>query len=145
MKSLQEKPKSYEFYFRKLGTRVHVEEIGGAVVIRATRDSFSTERKISFIRELAAEGFIPDDYMWSPLEGEGAQGRGVVWLVDPSWLKFDEKDIARARRFMNRVLVGAVVLLAAEVALVFTGFINNSDRGPSADQAGQHSGPHWRR
>ena len=54
----------YEFSFPDLDTLVQVEERAGAVLVRATRDTFSSARKEYFIRELAAEGFIPDEFQW---------------------------------------------------------------------------------
>jgi hypothetical protein len=145
MKFLQEKPRSYEFNFPHMGTRLQVEELGGDVTIRATRDTFSLQRKISFIRELAAEGFIPDDFMWLSIADADAPGRGVVWIVDSSWLTLDENDIARARRILNKALAAAFLLFAFEMALVLVGFVGNGGSGASRDQAGQISGPHWRR
>jgi hypothetical protein len=145
MKFLQEKPHSYEFNFPQMGTRLQVEELGGEVTIRATRDTFSLQRKISFIRELAAEGFIPDDFMWLSITDADAPGRGVVWLVDSSWLKLDENDIARARRILNKALAAAFLLFAFEMALVLVGFVGSAGSGAISGQAGQYSGPHWRR
>ena len=51
------KARVYEFDFPTLGTLLRVEESDGAVVVRATRDTFTDERKSRFIRELVAEGF----------------------------------------------------------------------------------------
>ena len=145
MKSLQERPRSYEFNFPHVDTRLQVEERGGEVTIRATRDTFSTQRKISFIRELAAEGFIPDDFMWLAIADADAPGRGVVWLVDSSWLKLDENDIARARRILNKALVCAFVLFAVEMALVLVGFVGKAGNGAPPSPSSQYSLPHWRR
>jgi hypothetical protein len=145
MKSLQEKPRSYEFNFPHLGTRLQVEEIGGEVIVRATRDTFSTQRKISFIHELASEGFIPDDFIWLSDADADIRGRGVVWLVDSSWLKLDEKDIARARRILNKALAGAFLLFAFELGLVLVGFAGNSSHVAPPGQQSQYSWPHWRR
>jgi hypothetical protein len=145
MKSLQEKPRSYEFNFPHLGTRLQVEEIAGEVIVRATRDTFSTQRKVSFIHELAAEGFIPDDFIWLSDANAGIHGRAVVWLVDSSWLKLDDNDIARARRILNKALAGALILFAFELALVLVGFVGNSSKGVLRDQGSIYGGPHWRR
>jgi hypothetical protein len=145
MKSLQEKPRSYEFNFPKLGTRLQVEELAGEVIVRATRDSFSAQRKISFIHELAAEGFIPDDFMWLSIAEGDSHGRGVVWLVDSSWLKLDENDIARARRVLNKALAGAFILFAVELALVLVGFLGSPNKGVLPVQGSQYGGSHWRR
>jgi len=108
----------YEFCFPKLDTLVQVEAADEAVVIRASRDTFSEERKARFIRELAAEGFISDDYRWSPLGSSGGLG-GVRWLVDFRWLKLDPLVIARTRRFMIRLLSGAILAWLMMIGLVF--------------------------
>src|SRR5947209_10934805 len=91
--------KQFEFYFPDIDTRVLVEEGEEEVVVSATRNAFSELRKTFFIRELAAEGFIPDEY-------QGFSGFGAVtwlrvrWLVDTSWVKANEVHAALARRFM---------------------------------------------
>jgi hypothetical protein len=108
----------YEFCFPTLDTLVQVEAADNAVVIRATRDTFSEERKARFIRELAAEGFISDDYRWS-LPAASAEFRGVRWLVDFSWLKLHPMLIARTRRFMIRLLSGALLAWLMMIGLVF--------------------------
>jgi hypothetical protein len=145
MKSLQERPRSYEFNFPQMGTRLQVEELGGEVTIRATRDTFSAQRKMSFIRELAAEGFIPDDFMWLSIADADTPGRGVVWLVDSSWLTLDANDIARARRILNKALVCAFVLFAVELTLVLVGFVGKPANGAGTSLSSQYSLPHWRR
>ena len=99
----------FEFSFPQLDTLVQVEESEGEIVIRATRDTFTEARRASFIRELATEGFIPDQYRWAQLtDYRGASG--VRWLIDHSWLKPNEAMVARTRRFMVRLLLGAGVL-----------------------------------
>ncbi len=99
MKSIPAESHAYEFCFIELDyTLVRVEASDGDVTIRATADTFSKQRKVCFIRELAAEGFIPDDYRWFSLAGPESYSRGVRWLVDCSWLKVDEALIARTQR-----------------------------------------------
>jgi len=101
--------KQFEFYFPDLDTRVLVEECEDEVVVSATRNAFSELRKIFFVRELAAEGFIPDEY-------QGFSGFGAMtwlrvrWLVDTSWVKANEVQAALARRFMMRLFVSATLL-----------------------------------
>ncbi len=102
-------PCCFEFYFPDVDTLVQVETSSAAVVIRASRDTFSDQRKRRFIHELAAEGFIPDDYEWLSLAGSELS-RGVRWLVDISWLKIDPAMTARTRRFMVRLIAGAALL-----------------------------------
>jgi hypothetical protein len=73
------KTRSFDFYFHDLDTTVVVEDAEDAVLVRASRDAFTPRRKLNFIRELAAEGFIADCF------------RRVRWLVDaslatPGWM-----------------------------------------------------------
>ena len=99
-------PQYYEFYFPDVDTLIEVEREPAAVTIRASRDTFSERRKRAFIRELAAEGFIPDDYEWLSLANSD-YSRGARWLVDLSWLKISPAVRTCARRFMVRLIGGA--------------------------------------
>ena len=110
--------RSFEFYFDRLDTLVLVETRDDAVVIRATRDTFSEQRKESFIRELAAEGFIPDECHWFSGVGGAAVAR-VRWLVDYSWLKPNEALAAQTRRFVTRLLASATLLWLLLVGSLF--------------------------
>jgi hypothetical protein len=67
----------FEFQFPDVDTRILVEDLKDGVIIRASCDTFSERRKLRFVRELAAEGFIADCFQWSC--------RGVRWLVDESF------------------------------------------------------------
>ena len=102
-------PRCYEFYFPDVDSLVQVEASPGDVVIRASRNTFTEQRKRNFIHVLAAEGFIPDDYEWLSLAGSELS-RGVRWLVDVSWLRIDPAVVAGANRFMLRLLAGAAAL-----------------------------------
>ena len=113
-------PQVYEFSFPKLDTLVQVESVDEAVIIRATRNTFTEERKARFIRELAAEGFISDDHRWLPVAAS-AEFRGIQWLIDLSWLKPDPTTIARTRCFMIQLLAGAALAWLAMVGLTFLG------------------------
>ena len=101
-------PQCYEFYLRDIDTRVLVEESEEGVVIRASRDTFSERRKLSFIRELAAEGFIADCFERSC--------QGVRWLVDTSAAMPHEDVTARTDRFMVCLWICALLLWAALLA-----------------------------
>ncbi|HUJ43719.1 MAG TPA: hypothetical protein VLW52_08945 [Opitutaceae bacterium] len=96
-------PQIFDFCFPELDTLVQVEAADGAVVIRASRDTFSEIRRQRFIRELAAEGFIPDQYQWLGSAAPGIAG-GVRWLVDASCFQPGPTRIAETRRFMFRLL-----------------------------------------
>src|SRR5689334_24246105 len=96
--------KQFEFYFPDLDTHVRVEEAGDEVVVSATRNAFSELRKVFFVRELAAEGFIPDEYQ--SFSGFGTLAwLKVRWLVDTSWVKATGVHAAIAERFMMRAFL----------------------------------------
>jgi hypothetical protein len=120
MKTSLTQPRRYEFGFPYLDTQVLVEAFGDSVSIRATRDTFSERRKIAFIHELAAEGFIDDSYQWFSLAGSEACF-GVKWSVDFSWLELPAIIIARARRFMIGLEVGGFLAWAVLTGSLFYG------------------------
>ena len=127
MKSIPAERRAFEFCFLELDyTLVRVEESAGEVTIRATAYTFSRRRKISFIRELAAEGFIPDEYQWSSMSETGSDFHGIRWLVDNSWLKIDEALNARNHRVVRRLIVPVTLLWLLMLYLVF----------PAQDKAG---------
>lgn len=109
------RPATYDFFFGDLDTLIRVEELGGEVLVRCSRESFSPRRKEFFIRELAAEGFIPDEFRWMPL-AEGIGSRGVKWVTDISWLEIPKALLERSRRFMIRLLVGSTALWLVGIA-----------------------------
>jgi hypothetical protein len=115
----------FEFCFPRMDTLVLVEVTEGDVTIRATRDSFSPQRKARFVRELVSEGFIPEEYRWLPVGEPQSYQRGVRWVVDFSWLGIDEEMMARMRRktavFLGMALVFTVVL----VGLAANGHLGN--------------------
>ena len=74
-----------EFYRHQPYNLLLVEVGADGIIIRAALDNFSDSQKSSFIRELAAEGFIPDQYQW--LCNTSANGcADVKWIIDRSWL-----------------------------------------------------------
>lgn len=105
------KTKRFEFHFRDLDTFIQVETPDAdTVIVRATRNTFSERRKVCFIRELAAEGFIPEGCQWYPLPGGTPQ---VHWVIDVSWLRLSETARNRARRLVIGLLSGGLVLWTA--------------------------------
>ena len=120
MKTQTRSNPSHEFSFPDLDTLVLVENFGEDVLIRATRNTFSEQRKIYFIRELAAEGFIPDGFQRLP--DLDPQSSKVRWLVDFSWLKLHQAIAARANKFMIRLLASAaLVWLGLMITVCFHG------------------------
>ena len=108
-------PRKFEFYLAELDNLILVENLeDGGVVVRATRDNVSDQRKMFFIRELANEGFIPDLFQW--WNGDAC---GLTWRVDRSWLSIPSLWRRRARKFMVKLLVLGGVLWLAAMRLVY--------------------------
>ena len=93
-----------------------VENRRTGVLIRAARDNFSSPRKSFFIRELAAEGYIPGRY-----EGLGDLDAetNLNWVVDRSWLRPSPALKQRTDRFMLRLLGFSFLFWLAILALAF--------------------------
>src|SRR5690242_10422697 len=110
--------KDFEFYFPDLDNMMLVECLeDGSVRIRVTKNNISEKRKVAFIRELAAEGFIPEYYQW--FSGSAVGSLGVTWVKDYSWVKIPTTVIRRSKRFMFTLLVGAGILWVAMMRVVF--------------------------
>ena len=109
MKAHAIEPACHEFYFANLDTLVQVEQFDNSVTIRATRPTFSEQRKECFIHELAAEGFIDDDYRLFSFTA-AQPFRRVRWLVDYSWLKINPALTAATRWFVLRLFASATLL-----------------------------------
>lgn len=108
----------FEFYFAKLDTLVWVETSSSEVVIHSTRATFSPAHKACFIRELAAEGFIPEDCAWSA-SGSGDYSHSVRWQVDTAWLKPNPLLAAQTCRFVLRLIGFAALFWVAMMIILF--------------------------
>ena len=134
-RSLSE-PICSQFRFPRLDTHVRVEVSDESVTIRATRDTFSSIRKDFFVRELAAEGFIPDQYRWASQAHVGVSYGRILWLVDRGWLGINEEILVKSRRFALRLFAVALALnfLLLELGLAgrlgYTG--SKTEVGPRA-------------
>jgi len=118
MKALLPEPQVFEFYYPDVDTLVQVEDRQDAVIVRATRDTFSDRRKARFIRELAAEGFIPDHYRW--FSSDKLQPYlGVHWLIDRSWVRLPKAALAETSRIMRFLLAGGILLWLALMLWLF--------------------------
>lgn len=105
---------------------MRVEVSDEFTTIRATRDTFSPLRKDYFIRNLASEGFIPDDCRWSePVDSEVSIGR-IRWLVDYSWLTISEETLQISRRLAHRLFAGAIFLTLFLLELGVAGLMGDS-------------------
>jgi hypothetical protein len=93
-------PEKAELYIPDLDNHVLIENNAGDVVIRATRNNISAERKECFIRHLAAEGYIPDRYGWfsEPVE-DGFLG--VKWIAG-TLSEGKETVVSSIRRWRTR-------------------------------------------
>jgi hypothetical protein len=135
------KPRTFEFCFIHLDyTLVRVEEDdNGRVTIRATADTFSKRRKLSFIRELVAEGFIADDRWISRYDGE-PDSPGIRWLVDWSWVKPDRSLSKRNHRWVKRWLLPIAAVWLVFIYLVAAGETGTrpSGVGTGAPKAGAY-------
>jgi hypothetical protein len=120
----------FEFCFPKMDTLLLVEVEEGGVTIRATRDTFSPQRKACFVRQLVAEGFIPDEFEWHSIEDPQSFHRGVRWLVDISWLRVDGAMAPRTRILAKALLGLAILSLALLVGSVATGRVGGRTAGP---------------
>ena len=93
-----------------------VERDRHAVLVRAAQDNFSPRRKAFLIRQLAAEGYIPDQYEeyreYAPVEG-------LTWVIDRSLLFIGPEARKRTRRTMQRVIAGGCLLWLVEMTLTF--------------------------
>jgi hypothetical protein len=95
----------FDFNFSRLDTLVMVEKRGDGIVIHATRDTFSPERKENFIRALAAEGFIPDDFRWFSM-ARWPDSRQVCWHVA------DESSTSAKNELTQRIVTGVLGAMA---------------------------------
>lgn len=73
-------PTKFNLYIPDLDNHIVIDNGTGGVVVSASRDNFSENRKMCFIRHLSAEGYIPDRYKWFT-EAEGDGFLGVKWIV----------------------------------------------------------------
>src|SRR3954470_18010644 len=82
---VQTVPKKAELYLQNPENLILVENTEDGVIIRAARDNFSKQRKLLFIRYLAAEGYILDEF-----QNFGKSARhdslSIIWAIDRTWV-----------------------------------------------------------
>jgi len=111
-------PQKAELSLRNPENLILVENSEDSVVIRAARDNFSERKKVCFIRYLAAEGFISDEF-----QGFGKSGSrrttSISWVVDQDPLKCEPAQLQRADRFMIQLFISASALWLALMVFAF--------------------------
>jgi hypothetical protein len=139
VKSIPKEHRRFQFRFPRLDMDLQVEVVDEAVTVRASRNAFNAQRKDSFIRELASEGFIPESNLWRSLTG----GRGIKWIIDRSWMGFDEMAAAYGRRVGIGTFSGMLLGTALMMALLFGGYLGNFRvlSTPAPQHASANSGP----
>lgn len=126
--------RDFQFYFPDLDNIILVQSHEDeSVTIRASKDNCSEDRKIFFIRKLAAEGFIPDQYQW--FTGSTDASNGVLWIKDFSWLRRRPVVDRQTNRFMVRLLVAGSILLAAMLRVLLVSHPPAVAQNPTALEA----------
>ena len=111
MHTQTEGSRRFHLYISDLDNHVQVETKAGNVVISATRNNFSEGRKMSFVRYLSAEGYIPDHYKCLTEQGGSGSSR-VQWIVrrpclqSKSWL-----GIIRQRCTLRHAVLGFLIVV----------------------------------
>ena len=108
-------PETFEFTTHNPPNLIVVENSEHQVLFRAAEDNFSDRRKAFLIRQLAAEGYIPD--VFETLT-EYSRVPGLTWVIDRSLFILSPEAKRRNHRFMLRLVVGGCVLWLVEVGLV---------------------------
>ncbi len=126
--------REFQFYFPDLDNIILVEcHEDESVTIRASKNNVPVERKIFFIRKLAAEGFIPDNFQWFSGSPDGSNG--ILWIKDYSWLKNNNQALKqKSGRFVKGALVAACVLWMVMMRIVMV-----SNHSATIAKTGTHS------
>jgi hypothetical protein len=111
-------PEKAKLSLRNPENLILVENSEDRVVIRAARDNFSERAKICFIRYLAAEGFISDEFENFAKAGSHFT-TSITWTVDQRRLKRPLAYLQRVDRFMIQLFVSASVLWLGQMAFAF--------------------------
>jgi hypothetical protein len=126
----------FEFRFPHLDTMLRLEVQGANATIFASRNSFSRRRREMFVRELAAEGFIPDSLVGI----DGGSPCGIRWVIDegiaPS--SVTESD---SQRFGQRLFKASALLLAVFCVIVLGGSFYGGGSATSFGHGGIHGAP----
>lgn len=110
---------AFEFNYPTLDTLILVEENEADVVVRATRNTFSMERKAAFLRELVSEGFVSEKFLWANL-GAGPGRLHVHWLIDRTWPQVSEQVLRQSRKFMLTLLSSVSLVWLIMMIVLFS-------------------------
>jgi hypothetical protein len=134
MKTPTAETQFFEFRFPHLDTMLRLEVNNENATIYASRDSFSQLRKEMFIRELNAEGFIPETVLGYFGSDPEVPCSGVRWIVDHGWRARDEVSEASAQRFVRNIFMSSFLLIAVFFGLVFGGSYYSTGSQPALGQ-----------
>lgn len=110
-------PKRARFHHRHPDNSILVQNSKDGVLIRATHDTFSEPRKAAFIRELVAEGFIPEHYQWFAEPGTNSF-LGIKWVIDDSWIDEEYETTQTESLGAPALLLAALVWLILIILIV---------------------------
>jgi hypothetical protein len=108
-------PVSVQFSTHNPPNLIVVENHRDGVIFRAAYDNFSERRKAFLVRQLAAEGYIPDGFEDFT---ENTRSSGLVWVLDRSLLYVAPEASRRCSRFMRRLVLGGCLLWLLELGLL---------------------------
>ena len=108
-------PQKAQLPLRNPNNLILVENNADGVVIRAARDNFSERAKACFIRYLAAEGFISDEFKSFGRSGS-PHTTSIVWVVEQNWARRQHSRLERIERFMIQLLISASAVWLALLA-----------------------------
>lgn len=111
-------PEKAEFFLLKPDNLIQVENSEDGVIIRAARNNFSERARVCFIRYLAAEGFISDEFENFAKVGSRVTA-SITWTVDQRRVKRAPAYLQRVDRFMIQLFVSASVLWLAQMTFAF--------------------------
>jgi hypothetical protein len=112
---------TFEFVRHRPRNVLRVERDESVVRIRAARDNFSEKEKESFVRYLAAEGFLPDAGS-SFVRHRRDLPQNVEWHIDGAPFGAQVSSSTRSRRagtFMVRLIVYTSLFWLLQLSLLF--------------------------
>jgi hypothetical protein len=108
-------PQKAQLHLRNPNNLILLENNVDGVVIRAARDNLSERAKACFIRYLAAEGFISDEFKSFGKSGSH-HTTSITWVVEQNCARRQHSRLQRVERFMIQLLISASALWLALLA-----------------------------